>query len=144
MIRSKSEYEKFVIQLLNIIISGRVPLATDFPEYEKIDFQEVLFQCVKDGLIVGYSINRTANGRPVGQQIGTPYVTFKGLSYMDSVRQAQAVEIAAAAEDKSIRASLRANMSFILSGLSIAIAVLTNLDKIASNVQKLISYLSSL
>ena len=144
MIKTKAEYEGFVIKLLNIIISGMYPSEKDFPEFTEKDFGEVLFQCIKDELILGYSISRTADGNPCGQRIGTPYVTIKGLSYIDSVKQARALEIAKNAERNSIAAKIRANLAFILSGISIGIALLTNLDKIGSNLQKVVSYLSRL
>lgn len=144
MISSKNEYEDIVIKLLNLIISGKQPSSKDFPECSDKDFREILYQCVEDKLILGYSMCRTADGNPAGQSVGVPYVTIKGLSFIDSVSQARALDIAKAAEAQSISAVLKSNKSFILSGISIAIAVLTNLDKIVANIRKLLSYLSSL
>lgn len=136
MIHSKTEYEDFVIKILNTIISGHTP--------SEKDFGEVLYQCVKDGLIIGYSVTRTADGNPCGQRVGELYVTIKGLSYIDSVKQARAFEIAQKAEKNSIAAKIRANLAFVFSAMSIAVAVLSNLDKIFFNLKKVISYLSSL
>lgn len=144
MVSSVSEYENIVMKLLNSIISGQQPESGDFPECSDKDFYEILYQCVEDKLVLGYSMCRTADGNPAGQCTGTPYVTIKGLSFIDTVNQARALDIARAAEAKSISAILRANKSFILSGVSIAIAILSNLDRIAANIQKLLSYLNSL
>ena len=144
MIHSKTEYEDFVIKILNTIISGHIPSEKDFPEFSEKDFGEVLYQCVKDELIIGYSVTRTADGNPCGQRVGELYVTIKGLSYIDSVKQARAFEIAQKAEKNSIAAKIRANLAFVFSALSIAVPVLSNLDKIFLNLKRVISYLSSL
>lgn len=143
MISSKSEYEEFVVKLLNTIISGQKPMPSLFPEYSEKDFLEVLSQCVADGLIIGFSMSRVASGEAVGQRVGEPYVTIKGLSYIDSVSQAKALEIAKAAELKSVTAILRANMATLASFTAILVSILANLDKIVHNVQKVLSYLST-
>jgi hypothetical protein len=143
MISSKSEYEDLVVKLLNTIISGQKPMPSLFPEYSEKDFLEVLSQCVADGLVIGYSMTRVASGDPVGQRTGEPYVTIKGLSYIDSISQAKALDIAKAAESKSIIAMLRANIATIASFTAILVSVLANLDRIVHNVQKALSYLNT-
>ena len=60
---------------------------------------------------------------------------------MDSVKQAQALQIAKEAEKNSIVAKLKANRAFILSLFSILLTIVINLDKIVTNLQKAISYL---
>ncbi|RFZ77351.1 hypothetical protein DS742_19380 [Lacrimispora amygdalina] len=143
MISSKSEYEDFVVKLLNSIISGEKLTPDLFPKYSEKDFLEVLSQCVTDGLVIGYSMSRVASGDPVGQRTGEPYVTIKGLSYIDSISQAKALDIAKAAESQSIIATLRANIATIASFTAILVSVLANLDRIVHNVQRVLSYLNT-
>ena len=144
MIKSKSEYEDIVVKLLNLIICGHNPVPVDFPECSTKDFQEILYQCVQDGLVLGYHMCRTADGNPAAQTVGIPYVTIKGLSYIDSVNQARALDIAKAAEAKSVSAMIKANKSFIVSVAALVAALIINLDKIVHNVKAILSYLSTL
>lgn len=144
MIRSKAEYEDIVVKLLNLIISGHIPCPEDFPDFSEKDFHEVIFQCVEDQLILGYHAHRTSDGNPYGQRVGDLFVTIKGLSYMDSIDQARALKIAQNAEQNSIIAKLNANKAFFLSVISILLTILINLDKIVSNLRKILSYLNSL
>nr|DAU91185.1 MAG TPA: hypothetical protein [Caudoviricetes sp.] len=141
MIKTKGEYENFVVKLLELVISGHIPCSEDFPGFSEKDFYEVLSQCVEDQLLLGYNFVRNVNGDPCGQRVGDPFVTIKGLSYMDSVKQAQALQIAKEAEKNSIVAKLKANRAFILSLFSILLTIVINLDKIVTNLQKAISYL---
>ena len=73
-----------------------------------------------------------------------PYVTIKGLSYIDSVNQARALDIAKAAEAKSVSAMIKANKSFIVSVAALVATLIINLDKIVHNVKAILSYLSTL
>ena len=43
MIKTKAEYEDFVIKLLNIIISGMYPSEKDFPEFTEKDLARFFF-----------------------------------------------------------------------------------------------------
>ena len=70
-------------------------------------------------------------------------MTIKGLSYIDSVSQTKALDIAKVAESQSIIAMLRANIATIASFTAILVSVLANLDRIVHNVQKVLSYLNT-
>lgn len=144
MIQTKSEYEDLVIKLLNIIISGQHPSKELFPECTEKDFLELLYQCISDNLIIGYSVGRSASGDPIGQCTGTPYVTIKGLTFMDSVNQARALDIAKQAEQTSMSAKLKANKSFIVSIAALIATLIINADKIVHNLQTILLYLSRL
>ena len=141
MISSKEQYENTVVEIFSLIISGKKPRPEDFPKCTEKDFSEILFQCVNDGLILGYSTTRVASGDPVFDSVGDPYVTLKGLNYMDSIKQARALEVAENAEKNSVLASIKANKSYILSIISLALSILVSLDKIAANLLKVLSYL---
>ncbi len=67
MIQTKSEYEDLVIKMLNLIISGQRLSKELFPECTEKDFSEILHQCVVDNLIIGYSVQRVADGNSIGQ-----------------------------------------------------------------------------
>lgn len=144
MIQTKSEYEDLVIKLLNIIISGESPSKELFPECTEKDFSEILYQCVIDNLIIGYSVCRTADGNPASQCTGTPYVTIKGLNFMDSVNQARALDIAKKAEQNSITAKLKANKSFFISAAALIVSIIANADKMIHNLRAILFYLSTL
>lgn len=141
MIKTKGEYENFVVKLFELVISGHIPQSEDFPEFSEKDFNEVLCQCIEDKLLLGYNFVRNINGDPYVQYVSDPFVTIKGLSYMDSVKQAQALQIAKEAAENSVVAKIKANNAFILSVVSIFLTILINLDKIVTNLQKAISYL---
>lgn len=144
MIQTKSEYEDIVIKLLETTISGKNPSVEHFPECTEKDFHEILYQCITDGFIIGFSVIRTADGNPAFQQVGTPYVTIKGLSFIDSVSQARALDIAQKAEKTSISAKLKANISFFVSVAAFITTLIINADKIVHNVRAILSYLSAL
>lgn len=144
MIQTKSEYEDIVIKMLNLIISGQALSKELFPECTEKDFSEIFYQCVTDELIIGYSVCRTADGNPAGQRTGTPYVTIKGLSFMDSVNQARALDIAKKAEQNSVSAKLKANKSFIVSVVAFIATLIINADKIVHNLRAILSYLNML
>lgn len=143
MISNKAEYENMTIKILNSIISGEIPLPEMFPECNKIDFDQILEQCINEDFITGLESDRMSDGKLHYNRIFQPYVTFKGLSFIDSVKQTEALEISKAAEQKSIKAALKANKSYIISVVAILVSVLANLDKIAHNVQKVLSYLNT-
>ena len=73
-----------------------------------------------------------------------PECSIKGLSYIDSVNQARALDIAKAAEAKSVSAMIKANKSFIVSVAALVATLIINLDKIVHNVKAILSYLSTL
>lgn len=141
MISSKEQYENTVVEIFNLIISGQRPCPEDFPKCTEKDFNEILFQCVNDGLILGYSATRVASGDAVFSCVGEPYVTLKGLNYMDSIKQARALEVAENAQKNSVLASIKANISYILSMSSLVFSILINLDKIVANLLRVLSYL---
>lgn len=144
MIQTKSEYEDLVIKMLNLIISGQRLSKELFPECTEKDFSEILHQCVVDNLIIGYSVCRTADGNSIGQCTGTPYVTIKGLNFMDSVNQARAYDIAKKAELNSVSAKLKANKSFFVSIAALIATLIINADKIIHNLRAILSYLNTL
>lgn len=144
MIQTKSEYENIVIKLLETAISGENLSVEHFPECTEKDFSEILYQCITDGFIIGFSVIRTADGNPSFQRVGTPYVTIKGLSFIDSVNQARALNIAQRAEKISISAKLKAKISFFISGATFVATLIINADKIVHNVRAILSYLSTL
>ena len=144
MIQTKSEYEDLVIKLLNLIISGQYPSKELFPECTEKDFYEIFYQCITDNLVIGYAVCRTADGNPAGQRIGTPYVTLKGLNFMDSVNQSRALDVAKQAEQNSVSAKLKANKSFIVSIVALIATLIINADKIIHNLRAILSYLSTL
>lgn len=143
MISNKAEYENMTIKILNTIISGEIPLPEMFPECNSIDFDQILEQCINEDFITGLASDRMSDGKLHYNRIFQPYVTFKGLSFIDSVKQTEALEISKTAEQKSIKAALKANKSYIISVVAILVSVLANLDKIAHNVQKVLSYLNT-
>lgn len=144
MIQTKSEYEDIVIKLLNLIISGQYPSKELFPECTEKDFDEIFYQCITDNLIIGYAVCRTADGNSASQRVGTPYVTIKGLNFMDSVNQARALDVAKKAEQNSVSAKLKANKSFIVSIVALIATLIINADKIIHNLRAILSYLSTL
>lgn len=144
MISSKADYEDFVVKLLNTIITGQSLTPDLFPGYSEKDYLEVLYQCVSDELVIGFSMGRSSDGNPYGQRVGNPYVTIKGLSYIDSVSQAKALEIAKNAESKSIKALLKANKSYLISVAAFIATLLINADRIVHNVRRILSYLAQL
>lgn len=144
MIKTKDEYDNLIIKILESVISGHVPSPANFPDFSEKEFNEALFQCVENQFIVGYHSYRMDDGSTYSKRIGEPSVTIDGFSYMDSVKQAQALKIAQAAEKNSIVAKLNANKAFILSVVSILLTVIINLDKLVTNLSKLLSYLNLL
>ena len=144
MIQTKSEYEDLVIKMLNLIISGQRLSKELFPECTEKDFSEILHQCVVDNIIIGYSVQRVADGNSIGQCTGTPYVTIKGLNFMDSVNQARALDVARKAEQNSVSAILKANKSFIVSIAALIATLIINADKIIHNLRAILSYLGTL
>lgn len=144
MIQTKSEYEDLVTKMLHLIISGQIPSKELFPECTEKDFSEILYQCVIDNLIIGYSVHRTESGNSIASCMDSPYVTLKGLSFMDSVNQARALDIAQKAEQNSISAKLKANKSFIVSIAALIATLIINADKIIHNLRAILSYLSTL
>ena len=103
-----------------------------------------LYQCITDNLIIGYAVCRTADGNSASQRVGTPYVTLKGLNFMDSVNQARALDVAKKAEQNSVSAKLKANKSFIVSIVALIATLIINADKIIHNLRAILSYLSTL
>lgn len=104
MIVTKSEYDNILICLFDLIISGSPITAEALPNCTEDDLNEILFQCCEDGLILGFSMTRVASGEAAGQRVGKPYVTLKGLTYIDSVKQARALDIAKSAQLQADRA----------------------------------------
>ncbi|MDR7815156.1 hypothetical protein [Lacrimispora sp.] len=143
MISNKIEYENMTIKILNSVISGQVPVPEIFPECDKKDFDQILEQCIKEELIIGLESYRVSGGSLHYDRVFQPCVTFKGLSFIDSINQANALEISKAAESKSIIAIVRSNIATIASFTAILVSVLANLDRIVHNVQKVLSYLNT-
>lgn len=141
MIKSKLEYENLVIGILELVINGQVLNCDSLSDCNQKDFDDILEQCVNNDFIVGLEIFRTADGRLHFDQIIPPYVTLKGLSFIESVQQSNAVEIA---NKNSITANIKANKSFILSVIALLFTILINADKIAHNAQKILAYLYSI
>lgn len=104
MIATKSEYDEILIHLFNLIISNSPITAESIPNCTEEDLSEILYQCSQDGLILGFSVSRVASGDAVGQRVGKPYVTLKGLTYIDSVKQARALDIAKSAQHQADQA----------------------------------------
>lgn len=144
MISNKAEYENMIIKILESVISGRIPMPEMFPECDKKDFDQILEQCIKEGFIIGLESYRVGGGALKYDRIFQPCVTFKGLSFIDSINQAKALEIAKAAESKSVVAKIMANRAFLVSVIAVLISLLANLATIVHNVRKVLSYLSML
>lgn len=137
MITTKSEYDEILIHLFNLIISNAPIKAEAIPNCTEQDLNEILYQCSQDGLILGFSMDRVASGDAVGQQVGKPYVTLKGLTYIDSIKQAKALEVANSAK-------FRSWISVTISALALLASMLANADKIVHNVKAILSYLGTL
>lgn len=138
MIKTKTDYENMAVKLLGLVIAGQVPTVELLPECTQRDFDNLLEQCVNDKLIVGLETFRTGDGRLHFDRISSPYVTLKGLSFIENIQQTNAIEIAS---KNSISANIKANKSFILSVIALLFTILINADKIVHNVQKILTYL---
>lgn len=138
MIKTKSDYENMAVKLLALVIAGQVPTIELLPECTQQDFDNLLEQCVNDKLIVGLETFRTGDGRLHCDITIPPYVTLKGLSFIETIQQTNAIDIAS---KNSIAANLKANKSFILSVIALLFTILINADKIVHNAQKILAYL---
>lgn len=138
MIRNKADYEELTVRILNSVIEEKDLDRNQFPEYTDSDFASVLEQCIKEEYLVGISLSRSINSNLHIDKIFTPYVTLKGLTFLESVKQSTLAE---SAHKISIAAIIKANKSFILSVIALLVSILINADKIVSNLQKILSYL---
>ena len=68
-------FKKEMKRIIKVISNGKEPDITSDFSYE------CLGTCVDDGYIIGYKVDRNANGNIVCD-VSTPKVTLKGLSFI--------------------------------------------------------------
>jgi len=108
------------------------------------DIRRCVYTCVRKGYVSGYkNCDHTANGTIVFSPT-RPRVEIDGFNFIDDYDKENALDVANKANATSISAKLKANKSFILSIIAVALTLLINADKIVSNVQKILSVLGML
>lgn len=143
MFKSVMEFETLVVEVLKTIKANG-----DFLEleslYDTADIFEALNYCVENNLVEGYKTMRTASGRIVADAKQLTIVTIQGLKFIESFTGKETSVIAKNALSKANKADIKSKIAISISFFSLCVAILSNLDKIHSNIIKVLTYLNLL